>query len=251
MTRVMYDAVNVGAGIPDNPQLVAGYIDGNYQSFAGLAARFPNAVHVPIAVWPSTNAGIVLDVETGDAGPGQAPSWVSMRRAAGVDPSVYCSESWWPAVRQAFRDQGVAEPYYWIAAYPGPGPVLYDDPLCVAHQYGGDADLGWDISVVADIWPGIDAGPQPEENDLTPEQAAQLGSLASMYLPGTPNNYAAAITNLATIVPQIKAEVDKLGPASPNLDAVRKAVSDAVLNAPFATSTNRKRLAAIAAAAVQ
>lgn len=168
--RTLYDAVNVGAGIPDNPELVAGYIDGNYQSFAGLAARFPNAIHVPIAVWPSTNDGIVLDVERGDATPGQAPPWVQNRRAAGVIPTVYCSEGDWPAVRKAFRDQGVDEPYYWVAAYPGPGQVLYNDPLCVAHQWGGDTEGGYDVSVVADVWPGVDPVTPPPPDPPTPIQ---------------------------------------------------------------------------------
>ncbi len=149
--RTFFDAVTPG-NIPTSAVGVAGYVDGRYRWSAADWARFPNAVHVPIAVFPSTNDGLVLDVETGDATPTQAPGWVRMRRAAGVDPTVYCSLAWWSTVRAAFVTQGVPEPHYWIAAYPGIGPALYVG--AVAHQY---ADPGpYDLSVVADQWPGVE-----------------------------------------------------------------------------------------------
>ena len=154
--RVLYDSITA-ANIPANAQLVAGYIDGRYAwSFADWQ-RFPNAIKVRIAVFASTNAGTVLDVERGDATPAQAVGWVQRRRAAGVDPTVYCGYSTngysWALVIDAFKSAGVPEPHWWIAAYPGIGPVLY--PGSVAHQY---ADPGpYDLSVVADYWPGVDS----------------------------------------------------------------------------------------------
>ncbi len=157
----MYDAVTPG-NVPADAQMVAGYIDGYYRSYNALVARCPNATHVAIAVHPSTNDGIVLDVERGDATPDEAPGWVTMRRAAGVDPSVYCSLAFWDQVKAAFRAQKVAEPHYWIAAYPGNGPNLY--PGAVAHQYTDYQGL-YDISAVADYWPGVDGPGQPAIND--------------------------------------------------------------------------------------
>lgn len=159
----MYDSINP-ARIPANAAMVAGYVDGIYGPEHGrfnqpgwdLAAwaRFPNAVKVRIAVFASTNDGHVLDVETYDATPAQAPGWVKMRRAAGRDPSVYMNASTWPAVRQAFRSAGVPEPHYWVASYPGGGAVI--PAGAIAHQY---ADPGpYDLSVVADFWPGVDSG---------------------------------------------------------------------------------------------
>ncbi len=149
--RTLYDSVTA-FNIPADAQMVAGYVDGRYAWSASDWARFPGAVKVRIACFAWTNDGHVLDVETGDATPAQAPGWVQMRRAAGVDPTVYCSTSWWPSVRSAFVAQGVPEPHYWIAAYPGIGAQLY--PGSVAHQY---ADPGpYDVSVVADYWPGVD-----------------------------------------------------------------------------------------------
>jgi murein L,D-transpeptidase YcbB/YkuD len=72
-----------------------------------------------------------------------------------VDPTVYCSLSAWPTVRAAFAAAHVAEPHWWIAAYPGNGPNLY--PGSIAHQYANPGLV--DISVVADHWPGVDTAP--------------------------------------------------------------------------------------------
>lgn len=155
MARTMYDGITV-ANLPATATMVAGYVDGLYSNIAALAARFPNATRVPIAVFPSTDDGIVLDVETGDATPAQAPGWVQMRRSHGVDPTVYCNSDTWPAVRQAFAAAGVPEPHYWIAAYDN-NPTI--PAGAVAKQY--QSTDPWDASVVADYWPGIDSAPTP------------------------------------------------------------------------------------------
>lgn len=162
--RVMYDSVSPLA-IPVGAEMVAGYVDGHYRWSQADWDRFPNAVKVRIAVHPETNDGHVLDVEQGDATPLQAPGWAQMRRAAGQDPSVYCSYGVWGAVQAAFTRAGVAQPHYWIAAYPGPGAVLY--PGSVAHQY---RDTGFngenvDVSVVADFWPGVDGEELTEDQN--------------------------------------------------------------------------------------
>ncbi len=158
----MYDSVDP-AGLPTGADLYAGYVDGQYANADPIKARFPNVPFVGIAVFASTNDGIVLDVERYDATPQQAPGWVKMRRLAGVEPSVYCSEDGWATVKGAFAAAGVTEPSYWVAAYPGAGPGI---PLgAVAHQY---ADMGgYDVSTVADYWPGVDASPSPSPNSYT------------------------------------------------------------------------------------
>jgi len=154
--RKMYDAVTP-ENIPADAEMVAGYVDGLYKWTTADWARFPHAVKVRIAVLPRTNDGHVLDIELGNGSPTQAPTWVKMRRATGCDPTIYCSLSIWPRVKQAFNNQGVAPPHYWIAAYPGNGANLY--PGSVAHQYANPGPV--DISVVADYWPGVDPKPVP------------------------------------------------------------------------------------------
>lgn len=151
--RTMHDAVTP-SNIPANAEMVAGYIDGRYAWKASDWDRFPHAVKVRIAVFASTNDGHVLDVEAGDATPAQAAGWLTMRRRAGVDPSIYCSLSVYPAVVKAILASRVPEPHYWIAAHPGNGANLYPPP-CVAHQYA-DVDNLYDLSAVADYWPGVD-----------------------------------------------------------------------------------------------
>lgn len=168
--RTMYDSVNWRA-IPVTASMVAGYIDSVHYTWPAAAwDRFPHAIKVRIATRATTNDGHVLDVETGDATPGQVPGWLRMRRAAGADPTVYCNVATWPAVQAACRAAGVAQPHYWIAHYDG-SPVI--PAGAVAKQYhdppasGGD----WDISAVADVWPGVD---DTGGIDVTPEQDAIL-----------------------------------------------------------------------------
>lgn len=167
MTRIMYDALSTEAStIPADAELVAGYIDAGPVPAAPpwtaeTWALFPHAIHVPIATQAATDDGLVLDVEAGDATPEQAPGWVTMRRAAGAHPTVYCSESAWPDVRAAFAAAIVAEPEWWIAGYPGSVGAGQLYPGSVAHQYGGSAAGTWDVSAVADHWPGVDPDPTP------------------------------------------------------------------------------------------
>lgn len=158
--RTCYDAITP-SNIPTSAQMVAGYIDGRYAWTAAEWARFPHSVKARIAVFSSTNDGHILDVEPGCSTPGNAPGWVMRRRKAGIDPTVYCSLSAWPTVRAAFRNAGVAEPHWWIAAYPGIGAVLYGGSI--AHQYANPGPV--DVSVVADYWPGVD----PKSTTPTPE----------------------------------------------------------------------------------
>lgn len=209
--RTMYDSVTPG-NIPADAQMVAGYVDGAYAWSAADWARFPAAVHVPIAVFPSTNDGVVLDVEQGDATPQQAPGWVQMRRAAGVDPTVYCSESAWPAVQAAFKAAGVAQPHYWVAAYPGEGAVV--PAGAVAHQY---QDAGpYDLSVVVDYWPGVDT----QEADLTPEQDQMLRDIHEQLYGdgsrggGNPDGW----PQLQPLLPG----TDYVGPAKTPVDFIRE-----------------------------
>lgn len=157
MTRMMYDGVEAGS-VPAGAAIYAGYVDGNWQSYDALVSEYPGALHVSVCVTSADDAR-VLDVESGDATPDEAPVWVTKQRAAGNQyPVVYMNESTWPAVREAFSAQGVAAPLYWVAAY-------VDDPAVVPAIPAGAIGLqfydygGYDASVVADYWPGLDAAP--------------------------------------------------------------------------------------------
>ena len=159
--RQMFDAVDP-ARIPADAAIVAGYVDGLYAWSAADWTRFPRSLHVPISVSAADNQGIVLDVERGDATPDQAVAWVQRRRASGQIPTVYCAASTWGAVRQAFQTAHVGEPLYWIADWNDQATLL---PGSIAHQYR--TTPGYDVSVVATDWPGVDPVPRPASVSAT------------------------------------------------------------------------------------
>ena len=158
---LMYDSVTA-TNIPSDATLMAGYINGDYPSYSKMVTLFPNAHVVSITVTSSGN-GDVLDVENGDATAQDAPAWVLRQRANGTDPTVYTSlddndsSYGWPIVQQAFADQAVSPPHYWIAQYPTvtpTNPVIAASWVslgAVAWQY---ADVGpFDLSVTNGTWP--------------------------------------------------------------------------------------------------
>ena len=159
MPRLMYDSTDPNA-IPANAAMVAYYIDGANQSVvlawrsALAAGRFASAIKVKIAVLASTNDGDVLDVENGDAFPWEAPGWVIMRRAAGKDPVVYVNLSNWNATRNEFQQRGIPEPHWWLADYDN---VAVIPAGTIAKQYANViyTHANYDISLVADTWPGV------------------------------------------------------------------------------------------------
>ena len=170
MTRLCYDST-AASDIPATARIVGGYVDGLFKWSDEDWARFPDAVKVRIACFSSTNDGQVGDVEKGDMTPEGSVGWVVMRRGVGIDPTIYCSRSQLPAVRAAFQLAGVAEPHYWLADYgdgvtPRPAPPIPDG--AVALQYEHEAQTGghYDLSVVADFWPGV-------EDHMTRETYAQ------------------------------------------------------------------------------
>lgn len=176
--RTMYDAVTV-ANIPASATLVAGYVDGRYANVPQLRARFPGIEVVDIAVFASTNAGRVLDVENGDATPAQAPGWVKMRRAAGVDPTIYCNDSTTAQVWAAFINAGVPQPHYWEA---NPDGVATLRSGTVAKQYAWTGP--YDISAVADYWPGIDPVPTPSPT-VAPSNTGSSGRVLQVGMSGS------------------------------------------------------------------
>lgn len=149
--RTMYDSTNPN-DIPATAQMVAGYIDGEFAWPADGWDRFPAQGCVTIATQPGTNAGDVLDCETGDATPADCPGWIRMRKDAGLaTPTIYCSRSAMVAVAQAC---GGLIYDLWVADWTGePHEVLG----AAATQYaspGTGANGHYDVSAVYDdAWP--------------------------------------------------------------------------------------------------
>lgn len=210
MTRSMFDAIDA-AQLPAGALLYAGYVDGNWPSANAISERFPHVVVVRIAVSARTDDGAVLDVENGDATPEEAVNWVLMRRHAGADPTVYCNQSAWPQVRAAFATHDVPEPHWWVARYvndPSTPPPIPAGAIGIQYyDYGG-----YDASVIADYWPGVDPTPQGADmSDLVltgPDQEALIWRVEAIFnnlaasaggpLKGEPNHLAATLTAIQT-----------------------------------------------------
>jgi fibronectin type III domain protein len=166
----MYDGINsLAAGIArsfPNAAMVAGYINGAYAWTQAEWDLFPHANHVTITVTASADAGDVLDVEAGDATPGQTAGWIEKRKASGYHrPSIYCSRSAIPAVRQGTGAYILGRDYdIWVADWTG-SPHEVTAPgtpsaTCAATQYENTAN--YDASVVYDGgWPHRTAPTRP------------------------------------------------------------------------------------------
>lgn len=151
MTRTMYDAVTPSK-IPSDAKMVAGYVDGNFPNLGAMATRFPHAKRVSITISHNTKAH-VLDVEHGAASPEGAVQWCiqTMADTDNKKLTVYCNTSTLPEVRAAFKRHQVTEPNYWVAQFDGVPTIPAG---AVAKQY--ENTPGFDKSVVADHWPGVD-----------------------------------------------------------------------------------------------
>jgi hypothetical protein len=166
----MYDAANI-RNIPADALLVGYYVDGAYVPSGADLARFKSARFVPIAVFPGDDKGIVFDGPPDNSTWPQVVSWVVLRRRSMVDPTVYTDLDQWTVGQAAFRNAGVAQPHWWIASWNGRQELI---PGTVGHQYSGDQNGGFDRSVMADYWPGVDPAPAspPTGGATTPPPAA-------------------------------------------------------------------------------
>lgn len=188
----MHDSITAG-DIPPEAVAVAGYVDGFYAWSEDDWGRFPNAYKLRIAIKAATNDGDVLDIETGAALPVHAPSWVAMRRAAGLArPILYCSRSNLEAVRYWMAKAGqVAD--YWVADYTGEPHSISG---AIAVQFSGDSTSGghYDLSDIDDTWVhGKEApmfnppiGPFPAVREWPDGGWLAVGVDGSMYAFGAP-----------------------------------------------------------------
>lgn len=173
MTRFMYDADRPG-DIPRDAEMVAGYMDGSWSKWdPAWWGWFPNSKHVTISAVGATWNVHVFDLEPQAIWPPEnvLPLMVTAR-ANGLWPSVYCNQNnHWLYIRQMFRMRGMPEPPYWVANYDGVAEI---PPGAVAKQFKHPPQIGkhYDLSVVADQWPGVDY--LPGEEMMTPEQLTKL-----------------------------------------------------------------------------
>lgn len=159
MTRRMYDSTS-SAGIPEDAEVVAGYVDGDYRWSPADWDRHRGRVLVRIAVFGITDDGDMLDRERGNATWPDAVHWVRLRRQAGKVPVVYCNLSNLIAGVNAFQAAGVPLPGFIVALWDG---IAVIRPGWFGKQYADAAMTGgdYDLSVIPDYWPGVDPAPPP------------------------------------------------------------------------------------------
>jgi hypothetical protein len=88
----MYDSINPDQ-LPAGGSYFAGYTSGEWSDYNAIRARFPHAQVLSITVTPFRDAD-VLDVETGDATPGDVPGWFARQRAKYAGrPVIYANAS--------------------------------------------------------------------------------------------------------------------------------------------------------------
>lgn len=169
--RTMIDSTTAKDVQPTDVPIVAGYIDGNYDTFDELRTLVPHARHVSITIHGGAAAALVCDTEPGNVGIAGACKWAAERVNAGHYATLYCMQSQWSTVRSELRKhlgwpkrRKVA---YWVAQYDGVAkiPLTWRRLRCVAKQYASsDVPAGQaghtsghrDVSVVLGYWPGLD-----------------------------------------------------------------------------------------------
>ena len=213
--REMYDGVTASS-LPRGAALVAGYVDGLYKWSALDWALFPGSIKVRIAVFASTNDGHVLDCEQGNATPAESVDWVLMRRRAGVDPTVYCGRNtWWPQIRASFQARGVPEPHYWVADYPGTYPTIPDGAIGLQYRDAGP----YDLSIVADYWPGIDPPPEADM-PLTIDEMNAVAQIIENRLLGTITSPAGPDAKAASLGAEVASNPARWGLITAKVDAL-------------------------------
>ena len=170
----MGDAVTV-ANLPAGLDAYAGYVGGHWPTYREIVGRFPHARHLSIAVTAGQNADC-LDVEPGDAVPGQAADWIAHHWTAENTPLpvVYTSAS---AVAAVIAAAGPPAGRYliWSAHYTNRAhicsPAGCGYPQADATQWT-DHGGAWDESLVADhFFAPKAAAPEPEP-EVPPDMIA-------------------------------------------------------------------------------
>lgn len=155
---VMYDSVTI-SNMPANSPAVAGYVGGRYPTFQYLAARFPHAKRLSVAVASYIDAAC-LDIEPGDAPVYLAPVWFKRQLKRGVKkPALYTSASQVAALVATMARAGYKRDQYllWTAHYTG-------------HAHLCSSACGFGITTTADAtqWTDKALGRSLDQSLLSP-----------------------------------------------------------------------------------
>lgn len=126
LPRVMFDDTDIDL-IPASARAVAGYTGGSWPTFFRLAARFPKARLVSIAVRSADRAQF-LDIEPGDATVADFPGWWDAHVHA---RGGYCSESDAAALVATAEAHGIKREHFVLwTAHVGHGRHICGPKTC-------------------------------------------------------------------------------------------------------------------------
>lgn len=142
MTRTMFDSVTPFTTVPKKgATMIAFYLNGHYAvpSIKMISQAFPGWSQIPIDVnGQRADYARVLDVEKGDATPGDTEGWITRWNRQnpayknGGRPVIYCTRSAIPSIRTGTGKYRLGADYYlWIATLDG---TLYTGPGVIACQ---------------------------------------------------------------------------------------------------------------------
>lgn len=156
--KVMFDDTSWSL-IPEKAPAVAGYVNGNYETWPEVVTHFPKAHKLSIAVNTEGHARC-LDIETGDAVPAEGPRWVRgmLERHPDLYPVLYGSISLMPEILGAMLDDGFKRNEFllWSAHY------TFHPHIC------GPKSCGYATECDATQWTDLALGRSLDESRVKP-----------------------------------------------------------------------------------
>jgi hypothetical protein len=175
MTRLGRDSTTASDIPLAGTDVAIGYINGTYQWSQADWDLFPHVAHATIDVSGKNPTADILDIETGDATVGQAPSWVrSHNKANPAYPAIlYCDRSTLTPLFNALNASSliVARDFRLFVATLDGTKTLTDMTGVWAIQYAGETQTGghYDESIVYDDkWNVVAPPPTPGEHAAAP-----------------------------------------------------------------------------------
>lgn len=182
-TAAMYDTITLST-VPAHPFALGGYTSGYWPTYLPLRRTYPQAHVVSIAVTANNHADC-LDVEPGDATPGQVASWVRADRGF-AKPCVY--SSYWEfvtQVRPALQRAGIARSavFEWDADYTYVPHIDagFDATQWTDHAFGRNLDASVVTLAFLSVAQPPLTPPVPPAHQSNAKRIAYLRSLARKH----------------------------------------------------------------------
>lgn len=179
MTLLMFDSIDVSQLPAGAGYCYAGYVNGNWPTYKQVVATFPGHHVLSIAVNAGADADC-LDVESGDATPGQAAGWVARQAARGVArPCIYASVSVVDSITSLMHTAGVSRNSIriWSAHY-GSGAHICGPATCGLTSTSADGTQWTDVALGRNLDQSMLAGnffgTAPPPSDVTYLTAAEV-----------------------------------------------------------------------------